>query len=76
MSEISISRFIKDPKTVREADYVVIESTYGNRLHGDEIPDYVGEFTRILQGNFCKRRNVVDSIFRGRTYTGITLFYS
>ena len=32
---------IKDPKTVREADYVVIESTYGNRLHGDEIPDYV-----------------------------------
>ena len=59
---------IKDPKTVREADYVVIESTYGNRLHGDEIPDYVGEFTRILRETFAKGGNVVIPAFSvGRT---------
>ena len=59
---------IKDPKTVREADYVVIESTYGNRLHGDEIPDYVGEFTRILRETFAKGGNVVIPSFAvGRT---------
>lgn len=59
---------IKDPKTVCEADYVVIESTYGNRLHGDEIPDYVGEFTRILRETFAKGGNVVIPSFAvGRT---------
>ncbi|MDD3662015.1 MAG: MBL fold metallo-hydrolase [Candidatus Dojkabacteria bacterium] len=26
-------RIVKDPDLVREADYVVVESTYGNRLH-------------------------------------------
>ena len=59
---------IKDPETVREADYVVIESTYGNRLHGDEIPDYVGEFTRILRETFARGGNVVIPSFAvGRT---------
>ena len=33
---------IKDPKQIKEADYVVMESTYGDRLHGDERPDYLG----------------------------------
>ena len=40
---------IKDPKKVTEADYILIESTYGDRVHGDVRPDYVGEFTRILK---------------------------
>lgn len=30
---------IKDPQYVDSADYVVMESTYGNRLH-DTPPDY------------------------------------
>lgn len=59
---------IRDPKTVREGDYVVIESTYGNRLHGEEIPDYIGEFTRILRETFAKGGNVVIPSFAvGRT---------
>lgn len=59
---------IKDPKTIKEADYVVIESTYGNRTHGDEHPDYVGEFTRILRETFAKGGNVVIPSFAvGRT---------
>lgn len=59
---------IKDPQRVEEADYIVIESTYGNRLHGDETPDYVGEFTRILRETFAKGGNVVVPSFAvGRT---------
>lgn len=27
------ARIIKDPDMIREADYVIVESTYGNRLH-------------------------------------------
>ncbi|MGN1267820.1 MAG: MBL fold metallo-hydrolase RNA specificity domain-containing protein [Dorea sp.] len=59
---------IKDPQQIEDADYVVIESTYGNRVHGEEIPDYVGEFTRILRETFEKGGNVVVPSFAvGRT---------
>lgn len=59
---------IKDPKKVQEADYVVIESTYGNRSHGEKTPDYVQEFTRILRETFAKGGNVVIPSFAvGRT---------
>ena len=59
---------IKDPQYVKEANYIVIESTYGDRTHGDEIPDYVGEFTRILSETFAKGGNVVIPSFAvGRT---------
>ena len=59
---------IKDPKRVKEADYILIESTYGDRLHGDVRPDYVGEFTRILKETFDKGGNVVVPSFAvGRT---------
>ncbi len=59
---------IKDPQFVKEADYVVIESTYGNRIHGEEKPDYVGEFTRILRETFIRGGNVVVPSFAvGRT---------
>ena len=59
---------IKDPQLVKEADYLVIESTYGDRTHGEDIPDYVGEFTRILRETFQKGGNVVIPSFAvGRT---------
>ena len=54
---------IRDPQPVKDADYVVIESTYGDRTHGDEIPDYVGEFTRILKETFARGGNVVIPSF-------------
>ena len=34
---------LRDPIYTKAADYVVMESTYGDRLHGEEAPDYVGE---------------------------------
>ncbi len=59
---------INDPSLTAEADYVVIESTYGNRVHSEEKPDYLGEFTRILRETFFKGGNVIIPSFAvGRT---------
>lgn len=59
---------IKDPEHTESADYVVIESTYGNRVHTTEPVDYVGEFVRILKETFAKGGNVVIPSFAvGRT---------
>ncbi len=59
---------IKNPKLTEEADYVVMESTYGDRLHSEDRPDYIGELTRILQSTFDKGGNVVIPSFAvGRT---------
>lgn len=59
---------LRDPSLTKEADYIVIESTYGNRIHSEERPDYLGEFTRILKETFQKGGNVVIPSFAvGRT---------
>lgn len=59
---------IKDPKQTEEADYVVMESTYGDRLHSVDRPDYVGELTQILSETFARGGNVVIPSFAvGRT---------
>ena len=59
---------IKNPVKVDAADYIVIESTYGNRIHAAEKPDYVGDFTEILRETFAKGGNVVVPSFAvGRT---------
>lgn len=59
---------LRDPSITKEADYVVIESTYGNRIHSEERPDYLGEFTKILRETFEKGGNVVIPSFAvGRT---------
>lgn len=59
---------IKDPQHVKEADYIVVESTYGDRTHGDKVPDYVGEFAKILTETFERGGNVVIPSFAvGRT---------
>ncbi|MBQ1931589.1 MAG: MBL fold metallo-hydrolase, partial [Lachnospiraceae bacterium] len=58
---------INDPQPVSEADYVVIESTYGNRNHGPR-PDYVESLSKILQETFDRGGNVVIPSFAvGRT---------
>lgn len=59
---------IKSPKLTEEADYVIMESTYGDRLHSTEKTDYIGELTKILQMTFDKGGNVVIPSFAvGRT---------
>ncbi len=59
---------IKDPQKTSEADYVVMESTYGDRLHSEERPDYVKELAEILERTFKRGGNVVIPSFAvGRT---------
>ena len=58
---------INNPHYINEADYVIMESTYGDRSHG-ERPDYVAELARIIQETFDKGGNVVIPSFAvGRT---------
>lgn len=58
---------LKDPAYLHEADYVVMESTYGDRSHGPR-PDYVGELSAILQRTLDRGGNVVIPSFAvGRT---------
>ena len=59
---------IKDPQHVDAADYLVIESTYGNRVHSTVKPDYIKDLTRVLRETFAKGGNVVIPSFAvGRT---------
>ena len=58
---------IKDPTYIQQADYVFMESTYGDRNH-DPRPDYVAELAKILQRTFDRGGNVVVPSFAvGRT---------
>lgn len=59
---------IKNPTRTPEADYVVMESTYGDRLHDSRNPNYVEELAEILQETFDRGGNVVIPSFAvGRT---------
>jgi len=59
---------LKNPIPTKEADYVVMESTYGDRLHSREVVDYVGELAGILKETFDRGGNVVIPSFAvGRT---------
>jgi len=64
----NISRpLIRDPQSPPDADYVIIESTYGDRLHG-ERPDYVSQLSAIMQDTFDRGGNlVIPSFAIGRT---------
>lgn len=58
---------IRDPQYITEADYVVMESTYGDRNHGP-APDYVQELADIIKETFDQGGNVVIPSFAvGRT---------
>lgn len=58
---------IKDPTYVEEADYVVMESTYGERSHGERT-DYVKALAEVIQRTFDAGGNVVIPSFAvGRT---------
>ncbi|SCP95423.1 MBL fold metallo-hydrolase RNA specificity domain-containing protein [Anaerobium acetethylicum] len=58
---------IKEPQYVDEADYVVMESTYGDRNH-EERQDFVTELSEIIQNTFDRGGNVVIPSFAvGRT---------
>ncbi|NLT58171.1 MAG: MBL fold metallo-hydrolase [Clostridiales bacterium] len=58
---------IRDPSMIDEADYVVMESTYGTRLHEGE-GDYTKALAEVLDETFERGGNVIIPAFAvGRT---------
>ena len=58
---------LRDPQFITDADYVITESTYGNRSHGDN-PDYIAAFTAAIQDTLDRGGNlVIPSFAVGRT---------
>ena len=58
---------IKNPEYIKEADYVIMESTYGNRQH-DTPPDYAVELAKVINATFTRGGNLVIPAFSvGRT---------
>lgn len=58
---------IRDPQFIEKADYVVMESTYGNRIH-NRPTDYVTALADILQKTFDRGGSVIIPSFAvGRT---------
>ena len=59
---------LRDPERVSGADYVVVESTYGDRLHDKARADYVTELAGVIQRTLDRGGNVVIPSFAvGRT---------
>lgn len=56
------ARIVKDPDMIREADYVVCESTYGNRVHRDRNETLL-ELLAILQQAQKDEGNVLIPAF-------------
>ncbi len=58
---------IRNPQYIRDADYVIMESTYGDRLHQDP-PDYAKELAAVCKDTFTRGGNLVIPAFSvGRT---------
>ena len=58
---------IRDPQYPTSADYVIMESTYGDRSH-DTPPDYATALAEVIQRTFDRGGNVVIPSFAvGRT---------
>jgi len=59
---------LNDPCTIEDTEYLVMESTYGDRDHDAEEPDYVKNLTEIIQKTMDRGGNVVIPAFAvGRT---------
>ncbi len=59
---------IRDPQYLTEADYVVMESTYGLRNHDKPKGDYIHDLAELIQTTFDRGGSVVIPSFAvGRT---------
>ena len=59
---------LRDPQYVQDTEYLVIESTYGDRLHAEERVDYVQELAARIQKTLDRGGNmIIPSFAVGRT---------
>jgi metallo-beta-lactamase family protein len=65
---------IKDPQYIEEADYVVMESTYGDRKH-EKSDDYALDLAKIVDRTLSRSGNVIIPSFAlGRTQGLLYIF--
>ncbi len=65
---------LRDPQTTDEADYVVMESTYGNRYHDAPTGDRVQQLADVIRDTMRRGGNLVIPAFAvGRTQ--VMLYY-
>lgn len=58
---------LNNPQKPTSADYVVVESTYGDKVHGERI-DYAVQLSKVIEDTFDRGGNVVIPSFAvGRT---------
>ena len=58
---------IRNPEFITEADYVIMESTYGNRVHEKPV-DYAVALAEVMRDTFTRGGNLVIPAFSvGRT---------
>ena len=60
---------MRDPTIIDGCDYLVIESTYGDRLHANN-EDKVERFVKIINDTAGAGRQCRDSVVRHRTHPG------
>ena len=59
---------LRDPQHVKDTEYLVIESTYGDRYHAAERADYVSELAQRIQTVLDRGGNlIIPSFAVGRT---------
>ena len=59
---------IRPPQFTHQADYIVVESTYGNRFHKGINEDHVAAFAKVIKETLDRGGNVVIPAFAvGRT---------
>ena len=59
---------LRDPQFVEDTEYLMIESTYGDRLHTEERVDYVAELAARIQATLDRGGNmIIPSFAVGRT---------
>ncbi len=65
---------IKDPQYIEEADYIIMESTYGDRIH-ESSSDYALELAKIIDKTLSGGGNVIIPSFAlGRTQGLLYIF--
>lgn len=59
---------LRDPMKIDEADYLIIESTYGDKVRTGERPDHIKHLTDFIQDTLDRGGNVIiPSLAIGRT---------
>lgn len=63
-----VSRILKSPQPFPQCDYLITESTYGNRLH-PHLQEAEGELLRVIKETCVERRGkvIIPSFAIGRT---------